>query len=536
MQFQRFLTRLDDESIQQLLGKPVLRLVRILDSSLASRTKLLELITHLYAPATLLRTREYRNILIEKLKPREAQNLATVLGVESHQQSIYKALSEASIYKGSKREEILFEFFGLRIPPAQTPEKIFSAKSAVCNYGLFTYQRKAARDIQQYLQQKPHRVVLHMPTGSGKTRTTMNIIAEHLRQKEPGVVVWLAHSEELCQQAAEEFTTAWQYLGNRDVELYQFWGDSDLDIEDVNDGFVVAGLQKTDAILKRNTRFITRLGRKTSLIIIDEAHSAIAETYSLILDVLHIQNRQTGLLGLTATPGRTWSDIAEDEKLAEFFGRKKVSLKIPGYSSPVNYLVDQGYLARATFTPLNYDGGENLSARDIQNIQDTLDISPDILAKLAEDEKRNLRIISRLEELANDHNRIIVFAATVKHSEVLAAVLSARGLKASSITSDTGSNERAKRIKEFRTPTDNVQILCNFGVLTTGFDAPQTSAALIARPTKSLVLYSQMVGRAIRGPKAGGNTTAEIVTVVDQQLPGFRSIAEAFANWEDIWE
>lgn len=79
-------------------------------------------------------------------------------------------------------------------------------------------------------------------------------------------------------------------------------------------------------------------------------------------------------------------------------------------------------------------------------------------------------------------------------------------------------------------------VICNFGVLTTGFDAPSVSAALIARPTRSLVLYSQMVGRATRGPRAGGNPTAEIVTVVDPELPGFGDLAEAFTNWEDVWD
>ena len=75
----------------------------------------------------------------------------------------------------------------------------------------------------------------------------------------------------------------------------------------------------------------------------------------------------------------------------------------------------------------------------------------------------------------------------------------------------------------------------NFGVLTTGFDAPLTSATLIARPTKSLVLYSQMVGRAIRGKIAGGNDIAEIVTVVDTAMPGFGDLSTAFMNWEDVW-
>jgi len=64
---------------------------------------------------------------------------------------------------------------------------------------------------------------------------------------------------------------------------------------------------------------------------------------------------------------------------------------------------------------------------------------------------------------------------------------------------------------------------------------PKTSAAIIARPTKSLVLYSQMVGRIIRGEKVEGTKKAEIWTVVDQQLPGFRNISEAFWNWEDVW-
>ncbi|NYT28022.1 MAG: hypothetical protein H0A76_09100 [Candidatus Thiodubiliella endoseptemdiera] len=79
-------------------------------------------------------------------------------------------------------------------------------------------------------------------------------------------------------------------------------------------------------------------------------------------------------------------------------------------------------------------------------------------------------------------------------------------------------------------------VICNYAILTTGFDAPKTSVAVIARPTTSLVLYSQMVGRAIRGVKAGGNKKAKIVTVVDKNLGGFGNIAKAFNNWDDVWE
>ena len=78
-------------------------------------------------------------------------------------------------------------------------------------------------------------------------------------------------------------------------------------------------------------------------------------------------------------------------------------------------------------------------------------------------------------------------------------------------------------------------IVCNYGILTTGFDAPQTSAVLNARPTKSHVLYAQMVGRAMRGPKAKGNKNCEIVTIVDN-IDTFQDITKIFTNWEKSWE
>jgi DNA repair protein RadD len=114
-------------------------------------------------------------------------------------------------------------------------------------------------------------------------------------------------------------------------------------------------------------------------------------------------------------------------------------------------------------------------------------------------------------------------------------VLRARGVESDAVTGSTNKFERARLIQKYKSNLPQPMVLCNYGVLTTGFDAPSTSAAIIARPTQSLVLYSQMVGRAIRGPRAGGNAKAEIVTVVDQALPGFRDPAEAFTNWEDVW-
>ena len=158
--------------------------------------------------------------------------------------------------------------------------------------------------------------------------------------------------------------------------------------------------------------------------------------------------------------------------------------------------------------------------------------------RLTDDDERNLLIIQKVQDLIRDgHTRILIFATNVRHSALLATYVQHKGIaKAASITGETPSDQRDHRLSEFIGEEHQGPIvLCNFGVLTTGFDAPKTSAAIIARPTTSLVLYSQMVGRVIRGERVGGTPSAEIWTVVDQERPGFGSLSEAFWNWEDVW-
>jgi superfamily II DNA or RNA helicase len=171
----------------------------------------------------------------------------------------------------------------------------------------------------------------------------------------------------------------------------------------------------------------------------------------------------------------------------------------------------------------------------LRHIEEELELPRRVLNTLAEDEQRNLRIILEIESLVKRHSRILVFALSVGHAQLLSSVLRVRGHLADYVTGETSPPERERIIKEFKNESAEARILSNYGVLTTGFDAPRTSAAVITRPTKSLVLYSQMVGRAIRGVRAGGNKTAEIVTVVDPNLPGFGAVVDSFVNWEDVW-
>ena len=211
-------------------------------------------------------------------------------------------------------------------------------------------------------------------------------------------------------------------------------------------------------------------------------------------------------------------------------------LEVEGRDNPVSFLMEQGYLAKTTFRRLEVDTTPELRSR-LKKAATGNDYEPKVLEAIAGQEDRNVVVVNEIRRLINEegHRRLILFAASVRHAEVLASALTAIGIDARVVTARTGVAARSRSIKAFRRPSTDPMVLCNFGVLTTGFDAPNTSAAVIARPTKSLVLFSQMAGRATRGPRAGGNRTCTVSTVVDIHLPGFGDVAEAFTNWEDVW-
>jgi len=534
VQFEELLARAAEPTLQSLVGRSRVKLLASLDPALTTPDRLRDVVLGLRSAQDLLLDNKARPQLLELLPPDEAAALAGHLGLDTA--APYRALSEFKPRSASSRSELL-EYFGLYLVEEEAEDVPPTTLLVSAVHGLFPHQRRAAGQVWRYLMDEPHRVLLHMPTGAGKTRTAMNIVARFLRESlDPTVVVWLGHSEELCEQAAQEFAEAWTSLGDHEIDLVRWWGSHEPDLAEIRGGMVIAGLAKAYAACQRSTERFGLLAGRTGMVVMDEAHQATAPTYEHVLQFFTTAGTEKPLLGLTATPGRTWSDIEEDERLSDYFYRQKVGLEIPGYESPVDYLVDEGYLARTEYVSLHHDGGIELSPRDLADLRDDLDIPARLLGKLAEDEQRNLLIVARLEQMFREHSRIIVFAATVEHARVLATVLRARGFRAAAITGGTPRAERSRVIEGFRAASDEPKAIINFGVLTAGFDAPRTSAALIARPTKSLVLYSQMVGRATRGPKAGGNAKAEVVTVVDTRLPGFASMVEAFHNWEDVWK
>lgn len=413
-----------------------------------------------------------------------------------------------------------------------TPKNIESIEP---RYSVRTYQKNCCDDLDSFKQQGRERVLLHLPTGAGKTRTAINYACEYLRTNPRKFVVWLADTTELCDQALYAFEEGWRSLGDRKLTRFAMYGDRGFSLNGIYEGFVILGLQKFRSMSSKKEiqKVLPSFTEKIGLIIFDEAHKALAPSYKLLIELLlegsvNIDEKPY-LIGLSATPGRSLSNDEENNKLSELFHNNKVSMRVSGYSSPIEYLQEQGYLAKARFEPINYDLSKiNFSLFNEQNgdvfINETL----------AKDIDRNSAIIHHIQDhfTMNPSSKNIVFSCSLEHSKTLEVWLNGLGIIAKSISGETNSIVRKNYIDRYT--NGDIQILINYGVLTAGFDAPCTDAVFITRPTNSLVQYLQMAGRAMRGIKSGGHKNCTIYTVNDD-IEAFNNMFKAFDYWNNNW-
>lgn len=520
--------------------------------------KAYEHITKVFQPSDMLLDRHFREVLFGALHKDEALNLLKRLGKRQGQSTVWERLKQ--IYKSPEKDAVvtLFEFLEVDTEPCLKYFKIEeetaqeNAREAIQYLApkgqLFPHQRRALLELEELFFNPNHpcySALLHMPTGSGKTRTASMIASRYLLRYDQGLVVWLADTKELCDQAYDELAQSWALHGDRTLPIYRAYGSVKPNWSEVTHGILVLSLQTANSV---GEDVILGLGSRAPLVIFDEAHKTAADTYEMTVKNLQPPPHGTSsrLLGLTATPGRSVADEAANAKLAEIFGRKRITLKIPGFDNPVSYLMSEGYLAKPNFVKLTSDfdfkaccdhlgiripnDGRGLSGRALERINKIL----------ADDDSRNALVFQEAVRLLTDgnHKRMIIFAASVEQANRLAFMLKYHGFNARCVDSNSSAVDRVQAIEDFKVSVENdptPKVLCNYNILTAGFDAPQTSVVMIARATTSLVLYSQMVGRALRGPKAGGNAESTVVTVVDQNIPAFWDVEDAFRHWNSYW-
>jgi len=477
----------------------------------------------------------FRQTLLGYAPYEEIRTFANNLGIELPREdtpSFRNKLASFTWGHNEKTKEFVksFEYSDYLIPnqieKQTTKNTIFKSENP---YKPFKdYQFDIFVEASERVEYANKKFLIQMPTGSGKTKVATEIIASFLNQKNGRQVVWLSDRKELCEQAMDAFENTWAHLGLHDLVTYRLWGeDTNIPTKIEEDSFIVAMYQKIRNPLKNGT-----LNLSADLIVADEAHNSLAKTYLETIDKLSdLWKKQTRVIGLTATPGRQSNNDAENQKLASAFNGELV-----GSDITIKLLQQKGILARCIRKPLETNLEYKLTEKEWDDISKSFsrDYPDGLLERIAKDNIRNTVIIKRMLELAKECKHILVFGASKHQSKLLCGIMIAMGHRAAHIDGETPANYRKDTVMKFK--DDEIQFVFNYGVFTAGFDAPNIDAVVIARPTTSIVLYAQMIGRGMRGPSLGGTKEFQLVDVVDNivtEQSGLDNVYEFFAEY---WE
>jgi len=262
-----------------------------------------------------------------------------------------------------------------------------------------------------------------------------------------------------------------------------------------NTDVIFVTLQKLSQ--KKNLPLLKKIADVIDTIVIDEAHKITAPSYKLALEELTTSHKY--VIGITATPGRSVVDDKENKLLASIFDYKLLD--------PIQSLRKMGVLSYIEHKEI--ETGLNFQIK----IDSETDYSKQSLKQISESKARNKKISDIVKEEVSKGKPTLIFSCNTYHSRLLCAYLAVAGVKSAYIDHTQSYSVRKKIIDDFKSGV--IDVIINYGVLSTGFDAPRIRTVVISRPTSSVVLYSQMLGRGLRGPKVGGNKECTIIDIVD---------------------
>lgn len=318
---------------------------------------------------------------------------------------------------------------------------------------LKEHQRAALESLEQMRSNNETIALLYHATGTGKTVTAVTD-AKHCG----GRVLFLAHTQELVEQAANTFSRLWP-----EVTVGRFMEC----IKDTNSHVVCGSIQSVALHLDsfKDNDF--------DYMIVDEAHHAAADTYQKVLAYF----KPSFTLGLTATPER-----ADDKSILDIF-------KNTAHKLDIQTAVEIGELVpvRCIRIHTNID----LTKVRFNSVQYNI---RDLESKIYVPE-RNRLIVDTWVQYVRD-KRTVVFCASVKHAEQIAGMFREQGIRAAAVSGGMKQSER----KEFQDKfvSKEIQVLCACDLLNEGWDCPETEVLFMACPTMSKVLYTQQLGRGMR--------------------------------------
>lgn len=398
---------------------------------------------------------------------------------------------------------------------------------------LHDFQDVVVADTRQMLRGdgKALRGLISLPTGAGKTRVTVEALVRALADGDiASPVLWIAQTEELCEQAVQTWGEIWQGLGpRRRLTLSRLWGGYEAARADYGEQVVVATIQKLDAGVFSKPSYHW-LRDTTRAIVIDEAHSSIGDSYERMRRWHGDSGNEDSvpLIGLTATPFRN-TNVEETEALAKRYGYNRLEERALPSATAYPKLQDLEILSRVDHETLQ--GHElELTSAELDQLRRFRRLPDRATVRLGENVDRNRMLLDHVTGLDSSWP-VLMFAASVEHAQIMAALLTRQGIPAAAISGEMDRGARRHYIREFRSGA--LRVLTNFNVLTAGFDAPKIRALYIARPTYSANMYQQMVGRGLRGPKNGGTERCLLVNVEDNVAQFGEKLA--FHDFDYLW-
>ena len=393
--------------------------------------------------------------------------------------------------------------------------------------------------------------LLVLPTGAGKTFTAVSWIAHNVLRRNIKVL-WLAHSCYLLDQACEEFIdfAPWIPEPRNSLNIRVISGSPSHnrahDIQFTDDIVIVttqtairnlhsSTTDRTGTLWRTQLKQFVEAGADTGLfVVLDEAHHAPAYGCRNLLvsqdtDKPGIRTMLPGanLLGLTATP--TYTDPARRGWLGKIFERGVI------YEADQAALTMQRILARPNYHPR--PTGREYTVDDLlydRLVRQHRDLPEEVVSKLAEDSGRNDAIVADYVANKDEYGKTIIFADRWFQCVYLKEKLQQQDVRAEAIYShidaDPGSAEARNQltasendaiVARFKEGPDDdgrekIEVLLNIRMLTEGADVPDVRTVFLTRQTTSRILLRQMIGRALRGPLAGGEEEANIIMFMDE--------------------
>ena len=353
------------------------------------------------------------------------------------------------------------------IRPEPVLQGLDLALGRVSDVVLRPYQDRALAHILACKDRGMDRVIVVMPTGTGKTTLFSALVGEFNRSFGHSSLI-LAHRQELLDQAMRR-------IGQQNPGLTVEIESGKARLETLPNA-IVAGVQS----LGRGTT--TRLkGFEPGMMIVDEAHHAAADSYQNVMRRFGCYEGRCFTVGVTATPHRM------DNK--PLHGDEEAIFQEVAFSYSLREAIKDGWLA-------DLRGYRVATGVDLSKVRRSHgDYNAKQLQDAVNTEARNEAAFSYWTDVAHDR-RTIVFCTGVEHAKDVAELFRSQGIAAESVDGTMKPLERQGVMSRFA--AGRTQVLTNVDIATEGFDVPEASCILMLRPTQSWALYTQMIGRGLR--------------------------------------